>query len=142
MKQTAIFAPFFLTMLLTLVVWFYMYAKRIPFLQKSKTDLNRLTAAELARISPPSVANPSDNLKNLFELPTLFYCIVLYLFVTTRVDLGYLIAAWIFCGFRVLHSAVHCTINIVILRFWLYCISALALWFMIIRAAMTAFGAG
>ena len=142
MKQSAIFVPFFLTMLLTLVVWFYMYAKRIPFLQKSKTDLNLLTAAELERISPPSVANPSDNLKNLFELPTLFYGVVLYLFVTTRVDLGYLVAAWIFCGFRVLHSAVHCTINIVILRFWLYCISALALWFMIIRAATTAFGAG
>ncbi|HMH88652.1 MAG TPA: MAPEG family protein [Steroidobacteraceae bacterium] len=142
MKQTAIFAPFVLTMLLTLIVWFYMYAKRIPFLQKSKTDLNRLTAAELARISPPSVANPSDNLKNLFELPTLFYVIVLYLFVTTRVDLGYLVAAWIFFGFRVLHSAVHCTINIVILRFWLYCISALALWFMIIRAVMSTFSAG
>ena len=142
MKQSAIFAPFFLTMLLTLIVWFYMSAKRIPFLQKSKTDLDRLTAAELARISPPSVANPSDNLKNLFELPTLFYGIVLYLFVTTRVDLGYLVAAWIFCGFRVLHSAVHCTINIVILRFWLYCISALALWFMTIRAAMSVLGAG
>lgn len=142
MKQSAIFAPFVLTMLLTLIVWFYMYAKRIPFLQKSKTDLNRLTAAELARISPPSVANPSDNLKNLFELPTLFYVIVLYLFVTTRVDLGYLVAAWIFFGFRVLHSAVHCTINIVILRFWLYCISALALWFMTIRAAMSVLGAG
>ena len=142
MKQSAIFAPFVLTMLLTLIVWFYMYAKRIPFLQKSKTDLNRLTAAELARISPPSVANPSDNLKNLFELPTLFYVIVLYLFVTTRVDLGYLVAAWIFFGFRVLHSAVHCTINIVILRFWLYCISALALWFMIIRAVMSTFSAG
>jgi hypothetical protein len=141
MKQSAIFVPFFLTMLLALIVWFYMYAKRIPFLQKSKTDLNRLTAAELARISPPSVANPSDNLKNLFELPTLFYSVVLYLFVTTGVDLGYLIAAWIFCGFRVLHSAVHCTINIVILRFWLYCISALALWFMIIRAAISALAA-
>jgi len=142
MKQTAIFAPFFLTMLLTLIVWFYMYAKRIPFLQKSKTDLNRLTSAELARISPPSVANPSDNLKNLFELPTLFYGVVLYLFVTTSVDRGYWVAAWIFAVLRVLHSAVHCTINIVILRFWLYCISALALWFMIIRAAMNAFGAG
>jgi hypothetical protein len=142
MKQSAIFAPFFLTMLLTLIVWFYMYAKRIPFLQKNKTDLNRLTAAELARISPPSVANPSDNLKNLFELPTLFYGIVLYLFVTTRVDLGYLVAAWIFCCFRILHSAVHCTINIVILRFWLYCISALALWFMTIRAAMSVLGTG
>jgi len=141
MKQTAIFAPFFLMMLLTLIVWFYMYAKRIPFLQKSKTDLNRLTSAELARISPPSVANPSDNLKNLFELPTLFYGVVLYLFVTTSVDRGYWVAAWIFAVFRVLHSAVHCTINIVILRFWLYCISALALWFMIIRAAMSVLAA-
>jgi hypothetical protein len=138
MSQTAIFAPFLTTMLLTLVVWFYMYSKRIPLIQKSKIDPNTLNAAELARISPPSVANPSDNLKNLFELPTLFYGLVLYLFVTSKVDAAYVIAAWLFAGFRVLHSAVHCTVNIVMLRFWLYCISALALWFMVVRAALSA----
>lgn len=139
MNQNAIFGPFLSVMLLTLVVWFYMYSKRIPFLQKSKINPNDLTPAEIARISPPSVANPSDNLKNLFELPTLFYGLVLYLFVTNHVDQGYLIAAWVFAGFRVLHSAVHCTVNIVLLRFWLYCISALALWFMLVRAALGAF---
>ena len=139
MNQNAIFGPFLSVMLLTLVVWFYMYSKRIPFLQKSKINPNDLTPAEIARISPPSVANPSDNLKNLFELPTLFYGLVLYLFVTNHVDQGYLIAAWVFAGFRVLHSAVHCTVNIVLLRFWLYCISALALWFMLARAALGAF---
>ena len=32
MNQTAIFAPFLATMLLTLIVWFYMYAKRIPLI--------------------------------------------------------------------------------------------------------------
>jgi hypothetical protein len=135
MNQTAIFAPFLTTMLLTLFVWFYMYSKRIPLIQKSKVDPNTLTAAELARISPPAVSNPSDNLKNLFELPTLFYGLALYLFVTGNVDQTYLIAAWVFAGFRILHSAVHCTVNIVMLRFWLYCISALALWFMLLRAA-------
>jgi hypothetical protein len=138
MNPTAIFAPFLTIMLLTLVVWFYMYSKRIPLIQKSKIDPNELTAAELARISPPAVSNPSDNLRNLFELPTLFYGLVLYLYVTNKVDQAYLIAAWTFAGFRILHSAVHCTINIVILRFWLYCISALALWFMVIRAAVSA----
>jgi len=92
----------------------------------------------LARISPPSVSTPSDNLKNLFELPTLFYGLVLYLFVTSKVDEAYLIAAWVFAGFRILHSAVHCTVNIVMLRFWLYCISALALWFIVLRAALHA----
>jgi hypothetical protein len=115
-----------------------MYSKRIPFIQKGKINLNKLTAAELARISPAAVSNPSDNLKNLFELPTLFYALVLYLYVSHQVDEAYLIAAWIFASFRVLHSAVHCTVNIVILRFWLYCISALALWFMVARAALSA----
>jgi hypothetical protein len=73
MDQTAMFAPFLTVMLLTLIVWFFMYSKRIPLIRRSKIDPNTLTAAELARISPPSVSNPSDNLKNLFELPTLFY---------------------------------------------------------------------
>jgi hypothetical protein len=138
MDQTAMFAPFLTVMLLTLIVWFFMYSKRIPLIRRSKIDPNTLTAAELARISPPSVSNPSDNLKNLFELPTLFYGLVLYLFVANKVDETYLIAAWTFAAFRVLHSAVHCTVNIVMLRFWLYCISALALWFMVVRAALSA----
>ena len=137
MDQTAMFAPFLTVMLLTLIVWFFMYSKRIPLIRRSKIDPNTLTAAELARISPPSVSNPSDNLKNLFELPTLFYGLVLYLFVVNKVDETYLIAAWTFAGFRVLHSAVHCTVNFVMLRFWLYCISASALWFMVIRAALS-----
>jgi hypothetical protein len=138
MNQTAIFAPFLTMMLLTLIVWFYMYARRIPLIRKSRIKPNELTAAELARISPPAVSNPSDNLKNLFELPTLFYGLVLYLYVTHKVDEAYLIAAWVFAAFRVLHSVVHCTVNIVMLRFWLYCISALALWFMVVRAAFHA----
>jgi hypothetical protein len=138
MKQSAIFAPFFSMMLLTLVVWFYMYSRRIPFIQKSKINPNNLTPAELARISPPAVSNPSDNLKNLLELPTLFYALALYLYITNTFDGIFLVAAWIFAAFRILHSAVHCTINIVILRFWLYAISTLALWFMVIRAAMSA----
>jgi hypothetical protein len=136
MSQSAIFAPFMALMLLTLIVWFYMYSRRIPFLQRSRTNLDTLTPAELARISPPAVSNPSDNLKNLFELPTLFYALALYLYVTNKVDATYLIAAWVFTAFRILHSAVHCTINIVLVRFWLYAISALALWFIVARAAL------
>src|SRR5579862_5668062 len=110
------------------------------FSLESRPDLTNLTPAELARISPPAVANPSDNLRNLFELPTLFYGLALYLFVTNKVDGTYLVAAWIFAAFRVLHSAVHCTVNIVLVRFWLYALSAVSLWFMLVRAAWSAFG--
>ncbi len=139
MDQTAIFVPFFGVMLLTLVIWLYMYARRIPFIMRSKLTPQQLTPVELARLSPPQVANPSDNLKNLFELPTIFYAVVLYLYVTQQVDSVYVIAAWIFFGLRILHSIVHCTVNVVPVRFWLYAISALALWFMVVRMAWAAF---
>jgi hypothetical protein len=36
----------------------------------------------------------------------------------------------------VLHSAVHCTVNIVILRFAAYSAAALVLWFMLARAVL------
>lgn len=140
MNQTAIFGPFLVMMALTSVVWFYMYARRIPFLNSVEIEPDDLTAAKLAEISPPAVANPSDNLKNLFEMPVLFYALALYLFAVNQVDLIYLIAAWVFVGFRVVHSAVHCTVNTVLVRFGLYALSSLALWFMLVRVMLAFFG--
>ena len=136
MNSTSIFAPFFAMIALTFVVWVYMYARRIPFIIRSKLTPEQVSPVELARLSPPAVANPSDNLKNLFELPTVFYALVLFLYVTNHVDTRYVLAAWLFVGFRVLHSAVHCTFNFVPLRFWLYAGGALSLWFMAVRAAL------
>ena len=138
MDQTVIFQPFVATMLLTMVVWLYMYGRRLPFIFASGLDPKQMTPAELARLSPPAVSNPSDNLKNLFELPTVFYAVVLYLHATGQVDGAYLAAAWGFFLFRTLHSAVHCTFNYIPLRFVLYVIAAGALWFMIIRVAIAA----
>jgi len=140
MHQTAIFGPFFATMLLTFVVWVYMYARRIPFIQRSGFAPGELSPARLAELSPPEVSNPSDNLKNLFEIPVLFYALALYLYVTQQVDALYVGAAWIFVVFRALHSAVHCTVNIVLLRFWLYFVSTMAIWFMVFRAALKPLG--
>ena len=138
MDQAVIFQPFVATMLLTMVVWVYMYGRRLPFIFSSGLDPKQMTPLELARRSPPQVSNPSDNLKNLFELPTVFYAVVLYLYATHQVDRGYVAAAWGFFLFRVLHSVVHCTFNFIPLRFVLYVISAGALWFLVIRAAIVA----
>ena len=140
MDQAAIFKPFLATMILTMVVWMYMYGRRLPFIFSNGLDAKQMTPMELARLSPPQVSNPSDNLKNLFELPTVFYAIVLYLYVTGRVDAVYVATAWGFFLFRALHSLVHCSFNFIPLRFALYVISAGALWFMVLRVAIAAFG--
>ena len=140
MAQTEIFGPFFATIFLTFSVWVYMYIRRIHFIQTHPfTPADMATPGKLAQLSPPEVSNPSENLKNLFEIPVLFYALVLYLFVTNQVDATYVFAAWIFVGFRALHSAVHCTFNLVLLRFTLYLISTAAVWFIATRAALTWF---
>ena len=138
--QSAIFGPFFAMMFLTMAVWIYMYVRRIAFITGNKINSQDLAVpGELARLSPASVSNPSDNLKNLFEVPILFYALALYLFVTGQVDAAYVYAGWVFAAFRALHSAVHCTFNLVLLRFWLYAVSTVALWFIVIRAAFVHF---
>jgi hypothetical protein len=120
-----------------------MYVRRIRFITASGLTPRQLAVpGALAQASPAGVSNPSDNLKNLFEVPVLFYALALYLFATDQVDGSYVAAAWVFAAFRVLHSAMHCTLNIVLVRFWLYAISTLALWLMLIRAAIAFFGGG
>ncbi len=141
MEQTAIFGPFFATMLLTLIVWVHMYFRRLHFINSNDFGPEDFSPARFAELSPPGVSNPSDNLKNLFEMPVLFYALALYLFVTQQVDATYVGAAWVFVAFRVLHSAMHCSINIVPLRFVLYLLSSLSVWFIAARAALQQFGA-
>jgi hypothetical protein len=136
MEQTTIFGRFLALMLLTLVVWIYLYARRIGFIRRERIDPRKLELpGELARVSPAAVSNPSDNLKNLFELPVLFYALTLLLYVTNRVDEVYVVAAWVFVVFRFAHSLVHCTFNRVLARFYCYLAASLALWIMVLRAA-------
>jgi hypothetical protein len=140
--QNAIFSPFFAMVFLTLLVWVYLYIRRITFLNNTKLAPQELAVpGTLAQISPPEVSNPSDNFKNLFEIPVLFYALVLYLFITNQVDAVYVNSAWIFVGFRALHSIVHCTFNLILLRFYLYLFSTLTVWFIAIRAAFSHFAA-
>ena len=140
MAQTVIFGPFFATMRLTLVVWAYMYFRRIRFINRNDFGPEDLAPARFAELSPPAVSNPSDNLKNLFEMPVLFYALTLYLFTTQQVDATYVTAAWCFVVFRVLHSVMHCSVNIVPVRFFLYLLSSVAVWFIAARAALQHLG--
>lgn len=135
MDQSAIFGPMFAMFLLTIAVWVYMYVRRIGFINTNHLTPDQLKPAEFARLSPPAVSNPSDNLKNLFEVPVIFYALALYLFAARQIDVAYIDAAWIFVAFRALHSLVHCTFNLIMLRFYLYLIASLTLWFMVVRAA-------
>ena len=94
---SAIFGPVFATVLLTLVVWTTLYVRRIGFIRRSgATPKDLAVPGALAAISSPQVSNPSDNLKNLFEIPVLFYALALLLYVTDSVDAVHVASAWTF----------------------------------------------
>ena len=138
MASQQIFYPVLAMLFLTMAVWVYMYAKRIPFINSLNIEPDKITPNVLTNLSPPSVSNPSDNLKNLFEIPVIFYVLAFYLYVTQQVDAIFVGAAWGFVCFRLLHSLVHCTFNVVMLRFALYLISSVSVFFMLIRTAYIA----
>ncbi len=134
MDSGEIFTPFIGMLLLTFLVWVHLYVRRISYMIKHRIHAQKLTTPEKGKALIPEAVNyPAYNLANLFELPVAFYALCLYLYVTGNVDPIFVAAAWVFFLLRVLHSVVHCTFNRVIVRFWLYALSALALWFMLAR---------
>ena len=134
-----ILAPMLGMMVLTAIVWFVLYARRLPAMRKAGRPTQEYTTPDKGvALLPESVSYPSNNFKNLFELPVLFYALCLHFHVTGTAGHAEVVAAWLFLAFRVIHSAIHCTVNIVAARFAAYFLASLALWFMLARAILGA----
>jgi len=136
MSNEMILEPMVAMLVLTAVVWFFMFARRLTAMQRLGKPAQTYATPDTISLLPEEVNYAAYNFKNLFELPVLFYAVCLYLYVTGGVDGAYVTAAWLFVGFRVLHSAIHCTVNIVMARFLIYLGSAFALWYMLGRVAL------
>ena len=140
MTDPHILQPMLAMMVLTAIVWFVLYARRLPAMRKVGRSAQEYTTPDKgAALLPESVSYPAHNFRNLFELPVIFYALCLYLFVTASAEHADLVAAWLFVGFRALHSLIHSTVNIVIARFFAYFAATMALWFMLVRAVWAAF---
>jgi len=139
MTDATILDPMLAMFVLTAAVWVFLYARRLPAMRKAGVPVQEYTTPDRgAGFLPESVGYPAHNLRNLFEMPVLFYALCLYLFVTGTAQATDVAAAWVFTGFRIVHSAIHCTVNVVMLRFLAYFVSTLALLFMIGRAVANA----
>ena len=126
----------------TMVMWFWMYATRIPAMNASGIDPDELALdpdKSLDAILPPQVQWKAHNYNHLHESPTVFYAVALALAllhhgegITTQI-------AWVYVALRVIHSLVQATINKVMLRFALFAMSTFALMGLIGYAVIAAF---
>jgi len=126
-------------MVLTLLVWVVMFIQRVSFAQSNRLDIEQFkTPADVQALVPAEVSGASNNFKNLFELPVIFYGLCLYLMESGPVDSFYTNCAWAFLALRCLHSLIHCSYNRVAHRFGVYILSSLVLWVMVVRAFLAA----
>lgn len=138
--QQAILQPVAALMLLTFLVWLAMLTRRLRYLVANRIHPQRVaTLEQVNSLLPEAVNRPSNNLKNLFELPVLFYFACLALLALQQVDMTYLVLAWSFVALRAVHSAIQCSVNIVRLRFTAYVLSSAVLWMMLVRFALQVF---
>ena len=123
---------------LTLLVWLRLYQLRLGEMKRSRIDPQRLAGSADKGLLKDTRA--SDNFSNLFELPVLFYALVLATLASGIVDPALIGLAWAFVGLRALHSAIQCTYNRVMHRFSAYALATLALFAYTGRLAWVAAG--
>jgi hypothetical protein len=97
----------------------------------------------LGRDEPLEVARITRNLANQFELPLIFYALVVLLVALGQVTLFDVIAAWVFIAGRVAHTLVQTLTDNVPLRGQVFTINFLAVVALAAHVALLAFeGAG
>ena len=128
MKQSAIFWPLTVQVLLTLVVAVRMYHARIAELRSRRIRPQELATSRGAA-SLENVA-AADNFRNLFELPVLFFAVCPILYITNGVTPLQLTLAWAFVLLRIAHSSIHITYNRVIHRFRVFVLGMLCVFSM------------
>ena len=132
-------APQLAMILLTVFVWFYMFSQRLPAILRLKIRPDEMKDPNFLSRLPGSVNYPSDNLKNLFELPILFYVLSLISINLQVDDPVVVVLAWLFAGLRMIHSLIHCTYNNVHHRFYAYGLSSFVLFGMVGRVIVLVF---
>ena len=120
----------------TLVMTIWMYATRFPALARKGISMRGRVGSkggDLDGVVEPEVQWKAHN--HLLEQPTLFYAICLTL---ALMDFGggiNLWLAWAYVGFRIVHSLIQATVNVVTWRFLAHAAASFCLLGLAVHAA-------
>lgn len=122
MDSTALYWPMFTQIGLSLLILFWLAYSRVSRIAKHGLAEIRKTGF------PDHVNNASDNFKNQFEIPVLFYAICFFFILSGEVTPLVLGLAWVFAIGRVIHALIQLTKNVIFpYRFGVFLITALSM---------------
>ena len=117
--------PVFALVLLVFIVAVTMLRARIAEMKRLRIHPQKFaTSAGTAQLECAAIA---DNFRNLFEMPVLFYVLVVLLMITGQQGIVFVALAWVYVALRYVHSWIHCGYNKVIHRFYAFAASVLVL---------------
>ncbi len=113
----------------TLIMWLWMYATRIPAMQKAGIDPDdgRHPGNVLKEKIPANTRAVADNYNHLHEQPTLFYALMFFAALTGGGSALMLKLAFAYVALRVVHSLVQVFSPKVMLRFFTFAICSIVL---------------
>jgi len=139
MLEHGTIAPVLALVAWTFVMWFWMYATRIPAMQKAKVDMAELSRTGAKLELPPEVSRVADNYNHLHEQPTIFYAVALATQLAGAADPFGVGLAWAHVALRVVHSLVQATRNVIPIRFAVFSLGSLVLLALLVRTALFVF---
>ena len=133
MQSKLILLPMVAMIVLTVIVAMVMLRRRVAVLKEKRIHPQKVAlSAQITSLLEDSRA--SDNFRNLFETPVLFYVAMLTIFAGGFISMAHLWLAWGYVAARFIHSYIQCTSNIVMRRFYAFLVSLtllLLIWLMI-----------
>jgi hypothetical protein len=119
--------PTFALVAVIFAVWLTLFVRRFRHIKRNPPRAEDFaTGANAMRYFEP-VEMPANNLRNLFEMPVLYFALVTLLLITHHANYIQVVLAWIFVVLRALHSFIHVGPNKVMPRFMVYLASCIVL---------------
>lgn len=105
MSVQTILLPVFVLVLLTFVLLLRTVSLRVPALKRGKV---RVADAMLDDATFPARTRQFGNAyANQFELPVLFYVLVILAMQTKQAEILFVVMSWIFVATRLVHAVIH-----------------------------------
>jgi len=136
MSEPGMIAPILALVAWTFVMWIWMYATRIPAMQRARIDVAELSRTGGPLVLPPEVSRVADNYNHLHEQPTIFYAVAFAAQLGGAADATNVGLAWAYVALRVVHSLVQATKNVIPVRFAVFSLGSLVLLIVLVRTVL------
>lgn len=125
MNPNWLYLPVLLQIFLTLTIYCALVLAKIRAVRAGEVDAARRALHSDAW--PEYVQKISNNIRNQFELPVLFYVLTFALVELNAVGIIAIVAAWAFALSRLVHAWIHTGANIVLMRRNVFLLGVLAI---------------